>query len=98
MTWEDRIQAALLTGEFTTEDQELASDFETCAVGENKLDPYEQTVEKGYARDNDAYLHGMDFFYAVMGNNPEEAALVYKKIVRLAQASAGDQQLNAGGG
>jgi len=79
MTWLQRIEAALQTGEFTEDDKEKAGNWNTCSVGEHlvpRLGLHYSTV----AIDNRIWDLGFDLSVAVGQDRPDQAMLLWKEI------------------
>lgn len=75
MKWATRIKKAKVKGHFTDEDVKLASNFDSCAVGE-KL--FLENIEKEYNPFLDRI--GMEFWVSVIDQEVEYAELVFKMI------------------
>jgi len=69
MTWKQRIDRALKRGNFSEDDKTLSSSWETCVIGEMKL---ENVDENNY--------YGMQFYYAVMEDRTIEAQEILRRI------------------
>ena len=78
MTWLQRIEAALQTGEFTQDDKEKAGEWNTCAVGEH-LYPVHGDHRKWHFPKGVNML-GLDFVDAVYDDHPDVAMLLWKEI------------------
>ena len=83
MSWKARIRLAKKTGSFTQDDEALASDFETCAVGE-QLGPLPAPP---IPLTDDVFQLGQDFFDAVEDGDIEEASQIYRKISAKARSA-----------
>jgi len=89
LNWKTRIKAALKRNKFNTEDRDLASEWQTCAIGEqlkiNSNAKEEKFVDKAnnQARVGKAFDLGMYFHYAVKYDEVQKASELYKEIQKV---------------
>ena len=94
MRWSDRIKRAEKRGEFNEVDQHLASEYETCAIGERISDLLAAGITPniapsfhlGQGRDvdiphsEDMRAHAIHFHWAILDNRLDDAATRYAAI------------------
>jgi hypothetical protein len=94
-SWPARIAAARKNGRFTDRDNDLASNWPTCACGNLDAD-----IPRGTQFSNDApadaELHdlGMQFYHSVKGNEFSRAADLIKRITQRAAEVLAEQRLH----
>ena len=79
MTWKQRIKRARKAKHFTVEDQWLAADYFSCAVGERLHIPRGVFIEQ----DQPGHDEAMQFYDAVRTSQIDEAERIYKRIQKL---------------
>ena len=78
MTWEQRLQRARKAGKFSVHDKKMVGEWPTCAIGE-RFHLKNRTLV-GARVNTLAEQLGLDFMYAVKGDQIYEAVQLYDNI------------------
>ena len=84
MTWDQRIDQAKQTGEFTKDDIDASSNWTTCSLGERlKIlhdDKLTELLLSKYLQINEIRMNAVKFQDQIISNNPGSAKTIHDEI------------------